>query len=159
MPGIYPTAGSTTTETTPVAGANTATGNSPGTDSVKAEPQVTKAAAKEPLPNASLTKDYKGMFIADKKPFANATVNLLTEKGKVYKTTKTDKNGRFSFVGIPADKKLTVGLNEKETKKYKKVKLLDSASEIYGAIDGYFEDNSTIIADDINAMIDYFFDN
>jgi outer membrane protein OmpA-like peptidoglycan-associated protein/Tol biopolymer transport system component len=34
-----------------------------------------------------------------------------------------------------------------------------SANEIYGAIDAFFDDNSTIVADDINAMIDYFFDN
>ncbi len=68
------------------------------------------------------------MFIADKKPFANATVNLLTEKGKVYRSTKTDKNGRFKFADVPADKKLTIGLKEKEIKKFKKVKLLDSAS-------------------------------
>ena len=34
-----------------------------------------------------------------------------------------------------------------------------SSAEIYGAIDAFFDDNSTIVPDDINAMIDYFFDN
>lgn len=132
-------------------------------DSTKTEQQVTVAAASDSATastDAVLTKkDYKGMFIADKKPFANATVNLLTEQGKVYQTTKTDANGRFSFVGVPADKKLSVRLNEKEIKKFKKVELLDNASEIFGAIDVYFDENSNIAPEDINAMIDYFFDN
>ncbi len=131
-----------------------------GTDSTKTEQKNTAVAGFGVVVKDTLSpKAYKGMFIADKKPFANATVNLLTEKGKIYKTTKTDKNGRFSFVGVPQDKKFTVGLNEKEIKKFKKVKLLDSANEIFGAIDGYFEENSTIAPNDINAMIDYFFDN
>lgn len=160
------TAGHTTenrisgTDSTAEANTIAETNAAAGKDSAKTEQQGTVAAdSAETNRSSPLTKEYRGMFIADKKPFANATVNLLTEKGKVYKTTKTDANGRFRFVGIPADKKLTVELNKKEIKKYQKVKLLDSASEIFGAIDAYFEDNSTIVPEDINAMIDYFFDN
>lgn len=144
-----------TAETNSIAEANTTSGK----DSAKTDQGTKTTGSAETTRSSPLTKDYRGMFIADKKPFANATVNLLTEKGKVYKTTKTDANGRFKFVGVPADKKLTVGLNEKEIKKYKKVKLLDNASEIFGTIDAYFEENSTIVPEDINAMIDYFFDN
>jgi outer membrane protein OmpA-like peptidoglycan-associated protein len=79
--------------------------------------------------------DYKGMLVADKKPLANSTVNLLTDQGKIFKTTVTDANGGFQFVGVPSEQDLTLGLDAAETKKYKKVVLTDTAGVIVKEMD------------------------
>lgn len=79
--------------------------------------------------------DYKGIFIADKKPMANSTVNLITEEGKVYKSTQTDAQGGFAFVGVAAGEDLTLGLDAQESKKYKKVVLADTAGNIVKELD------------------------
>jgi outer membrane protein OmpA-like peptidoglycan-associated protein len=99
------------------------------TDTVKADKVVNVNLAPDPT-DTLLKIDYKGMFIADKKPLANSTVNLLTDQGTIFKTTKTDENGSFQFVGVPAEKELTLGLDSKETKKYKKVQLADTAGVV-----------------------------
>lgn len=99
------------------------------TDTVKADKIVNINEAPDPI-DTLLKIDYKGMFIADKKPMANSTVNLITEQGSVFKTTKTDENGSFQFMGIPAEKELTLGLDAKETKKFKKVQLADTAGVV-----------------------------
>lgn len=87
------------------------------------------------LTKDSLKIDYKGMFIADKKPLANSTVNLITDQGKIYQTTKTDENGSFQFIGVSAEQELTLGLDAKETKKYKKVILADTVGTIVKEMD------------------------
>lgn len=89
-----------------------------------AQERATPLAAKR---IADTLTDYKGFFIADKKPLANSTVNLLNSEGNVYQTTKTDVNGGFKFVGVSAEKELILGLDEKETKKFKEIILLDTA--------------------------------
>lgn len=99
------------------------------TDTVQADKVVNVNLPPDPI-DTLLKIDYKGMFIADKKPLANSTVNLLTEQGTVFQTTKTDENGSFQFVGVPAEKELTLGLDSKETKKYKKVQLADTAGVV-----------------------------
>lgn len=99
------------------------------TDTVKADKVVNVNLAPDPI-DTLLKIDYKGMFIADKKPLANSTVNLLTDQGTVFQTTKTDANGSFQFVGVPAEKELTLGLDSKETKKFKKVQLADTAGVV-----------------------------
>ena len=78
----------------------------------------------------SIRIDYKGKFIADKAPLAFSTVNLLTNTGEIVKTTQTDKNGAFQFLNVDGDQDVTIGLNAKETKKYKKIFLADTAGAI-----------------------------
>ncbi len=87
------------------------------------------------LTKDSLKIDYKGMFIADKKALANSTVNLITDQGKIFQTTKTDENGSFQFIGVPAEQELTLGLDSKETKKYKKVVLADTTGTVVKEMD------------------------
>src|SRR5690606_250360 len=57
-------------------------------------------------------------------------VNLLTEQGKIYKTTRTDEKGNFEFVGLPAEQDLTIGLDAQETKQFKKVVLADTTGNV-----------------------------
>lgn len=99
-------------------------------DTIKTDPVPLVVVPTQPVSDTLLKIDFKGMFIADKKPMANSTVNLLTDEGQIYQTTKTDENGGFQFVGVPAEKELKVGLDEKEAKKFKTVQLLDTAGVI-----------------------------
>lgn len=103
--------------------------NEGGGDTVKVDNTVIDPrtiTAKDTL----LKIDYKGMLIADKKPMSNSTVNLLTEQGKIYKTTRTDEKGNFEFVGLPAEQDLTIGLDAQETKQFKKVVLADTTGNV-----------------------------
>ncbi len=74
--------------------------------------------------------DYKGKFIADKSPLANSTVNLITNNGMIFQTTKTDKNGDFQFSNLDPDQEVTFGLVPEETKKFKKIFLADTTGTI-----------------------------
>lgn len=86
-------------------------------------------------PDSLLKMDFKGMFIADKAPLANSTVNLLNDQGKIFQTTKTDKNGTFEFAGVPATQDLKFELDEKETKNFKKIFLADTAGTVLKELD------------------------
>ncbi len=79
--------------------------------------------------------DYKGKFIADKKPLAFSTVNLITNYGEIFKTTKTDQFGLFEFNDIAADEEVTFGLDEQETKDIKQVFLADTAGVVVKELD------------------------
>lgn len=100
------------------------------TDTVRTSPTAIIDTPPEPISDSLMKIDYKGMFIADKKPMANSIVNLLTDQGQVYQSTKTDANGGFEFVGVPAEKELTLGLDPKESKKFKSVQLADTAGVV-----------------------------
>ncbi len=99
------------------------------TDTVKVVKKTVDLNA--PAPKDTLARiDYKGMFIADKAPLANSTVNLLGSKGEIYKTTKTDQHGAFQFLDIEAEQEVTFGLDAQETKKFKKISLADTTGAI-----------------------------
>ncbi|MFY9310673.1 MAG: OmpA family protein [Bacteroidia bacterium] len=111
-------------------------------DTIKTDAVPMAIVPTEPVSDSLLKIDYKGMFIADKKPMANSTVNLLTDQGQVFQTTKTDENGSFQFIGVPAEKELRLGLDEKESKKFKSVQLADTAGVVVEdlvKVDGKFE--------------------
>lgn len=111
-------------------------------DTIKTDAVPMVIVPTERVSDSLLRIDYKGMFIADKKPMANSTVNLLTDQGQVFQTTKTDENGSFQFIGVPAEKDLKLGLDEKESKKFKTVQLADTAGVVLEdlvKIDGKFE--------------------
>ena len=74
--------------------------------------------------------DYKGKFIADKNPLAFSTVNLVTNNGMIFQTTKTDKDGAFQFTNIDPEQEVTFGLIPEETKKFKKIFLADTTGNI-----------------------------
>ncbi len=97
------------------------------TDTIKTTKQTVEQIG---LEESDLRIDYRGKFIADKAPLAFSTVNLLSEEGKIFKTTKTDKNGAFQFMNIGADQEISFALDQKETKKFKKVFLADTAGTI-----------------------------
>lgn len=74
--------------------------------------------------------DYKGKFIADKSPLAFSTVNLVNYNGEIFKSTKTDQFGTFEFLNVAADQEVTFGLDQKETKNFKKIFLADTAGVV-----------------------------
>lgn len=83
----------------------------------------------------SMKIDYKGKFIADKAPLAFSTVNLMSEEGKIFQTTKTDQYGAFEFKGVSAEQEVTFGLDAKETKKFKKIFLADTLGAVVKELD------------------------
>jgi len=86
--------------------------------------------AKLPSVDSLSRIDYKGKFIADKAPLAFSTVNLLGDNGQIFKTTTTDENGSFQFTNIDADQEVTFGLDQKETKNFKKIFLEDTTGVV-----------------------------
>ncbi len=99
-------------------------------DTIKVAPKPTEEVVATRPKDTLARIDYKGMFIADKAPLANSTVNLLGEKGEIFKTTKTDQNGSFQFLNVDADREVTIGLDKKETKKFKKIFLADTMGTV-----------------------------
>jgi outer membrane protein OmpA-like peptidoglycan-associated protein len=110
------------------------TGDKSG-DTMKVEKPINMASEYLGAPDSLLKMDYKGKFIADKSPLAFSTVNLLNEEGKVFQTTKTDKNGSFEFTGVPAAQELKFELDSKETKQYKKIFLADTTGAVLKELD------------------------
>ncbi|MES2592426.1 MAG: OmpA family protein [Bacteroidota bacterium] len=97
------------------------------TDTIKVD---SSAAEPKIAVQDSIKIDYKGKFIADKAPLAFSTVNLMTDEGKIFQTTKTDQYGAFEFKGISAEQEVTFGLDAKETKKFKKIFLADTVGTV-----------------------------
>ncbi|MES2285781.1 MAG: OmpA family protein [Bacteroidota bacterium] len=88
-----------------------------------------------PLPDTLSRIDYKGKFIADKKPLAFSTVNLVSTYGEILKTSKTDENGIFEFKDIEADEEVTFGFDPEETKNFKKIFLADTTGTVVKELD------------------------
>lgn len=87
------------------------------------------------MPDTLSRIDYKGKFIADKSPLAFSTVNLVSNYGEILKTSKTDEFGVFEFLDIAADQEVTFGLDQVETKKFKKIFLADTTGTVVKELD------------------------
>ena len=88
-----------------------------------------------PVPDSLNRIDLKGKFFADKNPLAFSTVNLITSYGEITKTTKTDQFGLFEFKDVDPDEEVTFGLDENETKDFKKIFLADTTGAIVKELD------------------------
>lgn len=67
--------------------------------------------------DSELRFDLKGNLLNDSKdPLANSVINLVDENGTVIQSVKTDGNGSFSFVNLPADKNILFSLDETDPK-------------------------------------------
>ncbi|MES2140321.1 MAG: OmpA family protein [Bacteroidota bacterium] len=105
-------------------------------DSVEVALKKKKEAANvAPVPDSLSRIDYKGKFIADKKPLAFSTVNLVSTYGEILKTSKTDENGIFEFKDIEADEEVTFGFDPEETKDFKKIFLADTTGTVVKELD------------------------
>lgn len=74
--------------------------------------------------DSELRFDLKGKLITENKsPLINSVINLINDKGEILQTTKTDKDGKFQFTNLPADKNYLFALDESDTKLklYKKI--------------------------------------
>lgn len=99
-------------------------------DSVEIALRKVKDSSLVQVPDSLNRIDYKGKFIADKSPLAFSTVNLVSNYGEIYKTTTTDQYGLFEFKDVDADQEVTFGLDENETKDFKKIFLADSTGAV-----------------------------
>ncbi|MCE9540666.1 MAG: OmpA family protein [Bacteroidetes bacterium] len=104
-------------------------------DSVEVALKKAKETSAVPLPDTLSRIDYKGKFIADKKPLAFSTVNLVSTYGEILKTSKTDENGIFEFKDIEADEEVTFGFDPEETKDFKKIFLADTTGTVVKELD------------------------
>lgn len=65
--------------------------------------------------DTELRFDFKGKLTSDQNvPVVNSIVNLVNEKSEILKTTKTDANGNFVFINLPADKNTLIALDEND---------------------------------------------
>lgn len=74
--------------------------------------------------------DYKGNFIADEAPMAFTTVNLVNNNGEIFKTTKTDKDGKFEFTGVDPNLDVTMVIAPEETQGFDKIVLADTSGNL-----------------------------
>lgn len=87
---------------------------------------ATKAKDSDP------TNDYDGKFVGpDKTPLTNAVVNLVSEKGDILQSTRTDEMGAFHFDLLTSDRNLLFALDETDPqlKKFKKIFLADAKGD------------------------------
>lgn len=79
--------------------------------------------------DSELRFDLKGNLLSEKRlPISFSTVNIVNDKGMVMQTTKTDANGSFSFLNLPADQSILFALDDKDEKlkAYNKILLTNS---------------------------------
>lgn len=86
-------------------------------------------------PDTLVKVDYKGKFIADQAPLAFSTVNLMSDKGVVFKSTLTDEFGAFEFLDVDGEQEVSFGLDVEETKDFKTIFLADSAGAVIKELD------------------------
>ena len=67
--------------------------------------------------DSELRFDMFGRLISDSKtPVANATINVMNERGMVLQSAKTDASGAFKFTNLKADKNILFGLEDSDAK-------------------------------------------
>lgn len=86
-------------------------------------------------PDTLVKVDYKGKFIADQAPLAFSTVNLMSDKGIVFKSTLTDEFGAFEFLDVDGEQEVSFGLDVEQTKDFKTIFLADSAGAVIKELD------------------------
>ena len=86
-------------------------------------------------PDTLVKVDYKGKFIADQAPLAFSTVNLMSDKGVVFKSTLTDEFGSFEFLDVDGEQEVSFGLDAEQTKDFKTIFLADSAGAVIKELD------------------------
>ncbi|MGQ0827188.1 MAG: OmpA family protein [Bacteroidota bacterium] len=65
--------------------------------------------------DTELRFDFKGKLTSDKNiPITNSIVNLVNDKSEILRSTKTDANGNFVFINLPADKNILIALDEND---------------------------------------------
>jgi len=65
--------------------------------------------------DTELRFDFKGKITSDQNiPITNSIVNLINDNAEILRTTKTDANGNFVLINLPADKNTLIALDEND---------------------------------------------